>query len=144
MHVLGGLEADFLNAVNGVAQDRAVLEHLGRRVGENTLDDRFRAIALEGAQIGKKVISQERNEIAPGEPPVGVGPRAPLVFLRQCGLVCFPLEFGFGAALLLEFLEALEEQQPGDLLDVIEQAVGVVVLPQNLAGLPKLGVERFA
>ena len=47
-------------------------------------------------------------------------------------------------ALFLQLLEALEEQEPGDLFDVIEQAVGVVVLPENLAGLPELSVERFA
>jgi hypothetical protein len=52
--------------------------------------------------------------------------------------------FGFGLALGLELLETLKEQQPGDLLDVIEQAVGVVVLPKNPAGFPELRVERLS
>ena len=48
VHVLGGVELDFLNGVDGVAQDGPVLEHLGRRVGEHAPDDRAGAVALAG------------------------------------------------------------------------------------------------
>jgi hypothetical protein len=133
--VLFGLRAEvqLVDMVDDFAQVVAAL-NLVFDLAEDFADFVFDGIGtggalLEAVEVGEELGVDEIAEVVSGERFVVVE-LAGLVFGRRPGFpaigffekegVFLSVEFGFGATVLLEAVEILEEQEPGGLLGVVE------------------------
>jgi hypothetical protein len=109
LNLVFNLAEDFANFVlDGVGTGGALLEavEVGEELGvdeiaEVVASDGFVVVELSGLVFGRR----------PGFPAIG--------FFEKEG-VFLSVEFGFGAAVFLEAVEILEEQEPGGLLGVVK------------------------
>ncbi len=140
-----GLEAEFVNVVDDLAQVVAALDAVLNLAEDfaNLVFDGVRAggLGLEAVQVGEELAVDEGDEVVAGEGGVVINlavlpfrgsPRFPAVGLVEDVGVALAVEGGLGGLVVFEGVEVFQEEQPGGLLSVVEFAGATGVFPEDV------------